>query len=185
MESDRTPASSPARPAPATAPPADPSPAEPSTAELRERERVIRRSAASPHLDGSGLSWWLVIGGSVLNTALAGLIYLIVREEVLWLVWLALLPPIGGPMLWSAGSRLIRRRNGVAPARLNQPVALRRLSVRLALVSIPLELGIILLVAFTPAWVVLPVTFGASVLVFWFICAVYARKARALGAPAA
>jgi hypothetical protein len=159
--------------------------ATPSLAELRERERVIRRSAVSPHLDGSGLSWWLVIVASVLNTALAGLIYLIVREEVLWLVWLALLPPIGGPMLWSAGSRLVRRHNGVAPAQTNQPVALRRLSVRLALAGIPLELGMILLVAFTPLWVVVSVTFGASVLVFWFICAVYARKARALGATAA
>jgi hypothetical protein len=165
MESDRTPA--------------------PSLADLNERDGVIRRSAASPHLDGSGMSWWLVIGGSVLNTALAGMIYLVVREEVLWLVWLALLPPIGGPMLWNAGSRLIRRRNGVAPAARNQPRELSRLSMRLAVLAIPLELGIILLVAFTPAWVALSGTFVASLLVFWAICAVYAHKARSLAAPPA
>jgi hypothetical protein len=157
----------------------------PSIAELRERERLIRRSGAAPHLDGSGVSWPLVVAGSLANTALVGVLYLIVHEEMLWLIWLALLPPIGGPLLWNAASRLLRRRNGVAPAATNQPRELKRLEVRLAALGLPLELGILLLVAFTPAWLALSAAFGASLLVFWALCAVYARKARAPRAPAA
>jgi hypothetical protein len=155
-----------------------------SIAELRERETIIRRSAVAPHLDGSGVSWWLVVAGSVLNTLLAGLLYLIIREDQMWLLWVLTLVPLAAPLGWSAGSRLVRRRNGVAPASVNQPRYLKRLELRLALWSLPLELGILVLVALAPAVVVLAGTFAASVAVFGAICQIYARRVRVLAASA-
>jgi hypothetical protein len=162
----------------------DRAPEAPSTAELRERERVIARAAVAPHLDGSGVSWWLVVAGSVLNTLLAGLLYLIVREDQMWLLWVLTLVPLAAPLGWSAGSRLLRRRNGVAPASVNQPRYLKRVELRLALWSLPLELGILVLVALAPVVVVLAGTFAASLVVFGAICHVYAVKVRALAAAA-
>jgi hypothetical protein len=162
----------------------DRAPEAPLTAELRERERVIARSAVAPHLDGSGVSWWLVVAGSVLNTLVAGLLYLIIREDQMWLLWVLTLVPLAAPLGWSAGSRLVRRRNGVAPASVNQPRYLKRVELRLALWSLPLELGILVLVALAPAVVVITGTFVASVAVFGAICHVYARKVRGLAAAA-
>jgi hypothetical protein len=155
-----------------------------STAELRERERVIARSALAPHLDGSGVSWWLVAAGSVVNTLLAGLLFLIIREDQMWLLWVLTLVPLAAPFAWGAGSRLLRRRNGVAPGSINQPRYLKRMELRLAWWSVPLELGILVLVALAPAVVVLAGTFVASLVVFGIVCHVYALRVRALAAAA-
>jgi hypothetical protein len=159
-------------------------PQDPSTAELRERQRVINRSAIAPHLDGSGVSWWLIVAGSALNTALAALLYLIIREDQMWLLWVLTLVPLAAPLAWNAGARLSRRRNGVAPASMNQPRSLKRLELRLALWSLPLELGILVLVALAPLVVVLAATFVASLVVFGVICHVYAQTVRVLVAAA-
>lgn len=153
-------------------------------AELRERAAVINRSTLAPHTDGSGVSWWAVVAASALNTVLAWLLFLIVRDEVLWLLWVLLLIPLAAPLGWSFASRLVRRRYGVAPAQNNQPRELQRFQTRAVILSAPLELGILALVIVAPIWVALPATFVASAVVFGLIWRAYERTARQIGASA-
>jgi hypothetical protein len=154
----------------------------PDHAELSERERIVSRSALAPHLDASGVSWGVVIAGSLVNTVLAWLLILVIQQEVLWILWVFLLLPLAAPIGWSIGSRMVRRRHGVAPSSTNQPLALKNLENRAVIWSLPLELGILALAAFTPVWIALPTTFAASFVVFGGIWTAYARKAREIGA---
>jgi hypothetical protein len=153
--------------------------------DLRERAGVVNRSTVATVRDASGLSWWAIILVSVLNTAMAWVLLLIIQEEMLLLLWVALLVPLAAPLVVKLTSRMVQRKHGVAPLEARQPPELKRLEIRLALLSLPFELVIFVLAAVAPVEVALPVTFVASVVVFALIWSAYARKARTIGSAVA